>query len=330
MAAKPFPILFITASRLGDAILSSGLVKTLADEAPGARFTIAGSALTAPLFAEVPGLEALIVMEKKPAGRHWIDLWLRIRRRHWALVVDLRGSALSGFLRRSLGTVRKVRGPEVHKVVEAARLLKVDGPPPPPYLFTSPEIEDRGESLTLGRGPILAVAPAANWVGKTWPAERFALAARQLLGEGGPMAGGRLMVLGGPEDQEFAEPVMAVVPAARRIDMVGREELLVCYAALKRVDLFIGNDSGLMHLAAAAGARTVGVFGPSNEILYAPWGPRCRTVRGERSFEDFRAADRSLSGKICHMVDLPVERVLTAAQALLAETQPEDMSARDL
>jgi ADP-heptose:LPS heptosyltransferase len=330
MAEKRFPILFVTASRIGDAVLSSGLVKTLVDQVPGARFTIVGSPLTAPLFSAVPGLDCLIVMEKKPVGRHWVELWTRVRRRRWGLVVDLRGSPLSGLLKRRRRAVHKSGGAPVHKVIEAAATLKLEASPPWPFLFTDPAIEAHAEQLTAGRRPILAMAPAANWVGKTWPSERFALTARRLLGAGGAMAGGRLMVLGGPDDQRGAEPVKAAVATSRRIDLVGREDLLVCYAALKRADLFIGNDSGLMHLAAAAGVPTLGVFGPSDETVYGPWGRHCRTVRGVRSFEAFKAADPHLSQKICHMMDLPVGTVLDGAEALLAEVASEAPRARDV
>lgn len=321
MPSTPFPILFVTASRIGDAVLSSGLVKRLHDEIPGARFTIAGSALTTPLFIDTPGLDELIVMEKKLGGGHWLGLWNRARRRRWGLVVDLRGSAIANALRPRRRAVR--RGPPVapeHKVVEAARLLKLEDDPPAPYLFTSAETDERARLITLGEGPILAVAPAANWIGKTWPAERFALVARRLLADDGPLAGGRLMVMGGPDDHAACEAVRAAMPRERVIDMVGREELIVAYAALKRARLFVGNDSGLMHLAAAAGAPTLGLFGPSDETLYAPWGPKSRTVRGSRSFEVLRAMDPSFSQVISHMMDLQSSAVLAAAKSLLDDT----------
>jgi ADP-heptose:LPS heptosyltransferase len=323
MAPQPFTILYIAPSRIGDAVLSSGLIKTLIDEVPGARFTIVASELTAPLFAQTPGLEDLISMEKKAGGAHWFALWRKVRSRHWGLVVDLRGSAISRLLRRKRRAVHRPGGASVHKVIEAARLLQLEETPPAPFLFTSPDIESHAASLTAGAGPILAIAPAANWIGKIWPAERFAMVVRGLLGADGPLVGGRLMVVGGPQDRAAAAPVKAAVPASRCIDLVGREELLTVFACLERARLFIGSDSGLMHLAAAAGAPTLGLFGPSDETLYAPWGPATRTVRGSRSFADFRRVDPALDQAMCHMMDLPAQAVLAAAKALLEETQGE-------
>jgi ADP-heptose:LPS heptosyltransferase len=130
------------------------------------------------------------------------------------------------------------------------------------------------------------------------------------------------MVLGAWRDRDLAQPVGAAVGKDRRIELIGEENLLVSYAALKHARLYIGNDSGVMHLAAAAGAPTLGLFGPSDETLYGPWGESARSVRGPRSFEDFRAIDPTLSHAMCHMMDLSTSTVLSAAETLVAETAP--------
>ncbi|MES2344287.1 MAG: glycosyltransferase family 9 protein [Pseudomonadota bacterium] len=320
MTPGSFPILFITATRIGDAVLSSGLIRKLLSEIPSARFTIVAGPVAAPLFLDVPNLDEIIVFEKAKDGRHWFRLWRQVRKRRWGLVVDLRGSAISGFLKRERRAVYKRPPTPVHKVIEAARVLQIEDDPPAPYLFTSSDTEALAMDLTAGDGPILALAPSANWVGKTWPVERFAQTAIQLLGEDGPLAGGRLMVLGGPEDAQATQSLRNVVPKSRFIDLVGKVDLLTAHACLKHARLFIGNDSGLMHIAAAAGAPTVGLFGPSDETLYGPWGPNTRVVRGPRDFATIRAVDPGFQQALCHMMDLPVDTVVTAARDLLAKT----------
>jgi ADP-heptose:LPS heptosyltransferase len=322
MTSRPFPILFVGPTRIGDAVLASGLVKKLADEAPGARFTIAVGPAAAPLFTHVPNLDALIVMEKQKGSGHWFRLWNQVRHTKWSLVIDMRGSGLSGFLRRERRAVhRKSQGEPVHKVVEAARLLTLpEDEAPAPYLFTSDEIVARAAELVGDGGPILAMGPAANWLGKTWPIERFARVAHELLSPEGPMAGGRLMILGGPDDVRYVEPLARSMPRDRIIDLTGQVDLLTAHACLRHARLFIGNDSGLMHLAAAARTPTLGLFGPSDDRLYAPWGPYCRAVRGPRAFEQFKDVDPGLNQTIGHMMDLPIDTVVAAATDLLAET----------
>ena len=320
MATKPFPILFITATRIGDAVLSSGLIKRLLDEIPHARFTIAAGPLAAPLFADVPGLERIIVMQKEKNGAHWFRLWREVRSQKWGLVVDLRGSAIARFLTTQRRAIKHGTGDPAHKVIEAARVLKVEDEPPAPFLFTSEDREDEARRLMAGKGPILAMGPAANWVGKAWPVERFARTAMELLGPQGLLAGGRLALFGGPDDRTYMEEVRKAVSTDRCIDLTGGIDLLTVHACLRHARLFIGNDSGLMHLAAAAGAPTIGLFGPSDDRLYGPYGENTRVVRGPRSFEQFRTLDPNLNQSISHMMDLPVSQVLAAARELLEAT----------
>lgn len=331
MANPRFPILFITSSRIGDAVLSSGLIRRLAEEIPHARFTVVAGPLAAPMFKDIPSLDRLIALEKQPMGLHWVKLWRQVRGRRWGLVVDMRGSGLARFLRARRRAVRRAptAGFETtHKVIEAARVLRVEDDPPHPHLFVSATTQGTADAMLGEGGPILAIAPAANWAGKTWPAERFAVVAAELLGRTGPMSNGRLMLLGGPDDRFAAEAVRRVIPRARLIDMVGKVDLITAYALLKQARLFIGNDSGLMHLAAAAGAPTLGLFGPSDDRLYGPWGEKTRVLRGPRDFDTFKKLDPELNQVVCHMFDLPTTWVLNAARSLFEDTAG-DFSAPD-
>jgi len=320
--APGFPILFITATRIGDAVLASGLIKRLSDEIPNGRFTIVAGPDAAPLFGDVPNLDRIIVFQKSRSGGHWFDLWRQVRHTRWGLVVDLRGSGISRFLSTRRRAIHRKSPEPIHKVLEAARTLRIEDEPAPPHLFTSPDIEAYADELTAGQGPILAFAPAANWIGKTWPVERFSQVAMRLLREHGPLQGGRLMVLGGPGDDKLSRQLRDVA-LHRFIDLSGKVDLLTAFACLKRARLFIGNDSGAMHLAAASGCPTIGLFGPSDERLYAPWGEHTRVVRGPRSFEQIREVDPGFTQALCHMMDLPVDTVLAAAKDLLKATEPQ-------
>src|SRR5205823_4669307 len=92
-------ILFVTATRIGDAVLSTGLLSHVVARFPGAMLTIAAGPVAAPLFEAVPGLERLLVVRKQRWGLHWLALYAHAVSRRWDLVVDLRGSALAWMLR---------------------------------------------------------------------------------------------------------------------------------------------------------------------------------------------------------------------------------------
>ena len=93
-------ILFITSNRVGDAVLSTGLLASLVENYPEAQFTIACGPYAAGLFRAVPRLERLIVLNKKSWNRHWLELWKACIGTRWDMVVDLRDSIVSRLLAR--------------------------------------------------------------------------------------------------------------------------------------------------------------------------------------------------------------------------------------
>src|SRR5437762_585915 len=164
-------ILFVTATRIGDAVLSTGLLSHLIGRFPDAGLTIAVGPAAAPLFEAVPGLQRLIVLQKRRWALHWLPLYARTIGRRWDLVVDLRGSALAWLLWAGERRVMAKGDPHEHRVRQLARLFGLD-PPPGPMIWTAPSHDRAAEALVPPGGPVLAIGPAANWRGKEWRAER--------------------------------------------------------------------------------------------------------------------------------------------------------------
>ncbi len=313
-------LLFITATRVGDAVLSTGLLGHLLERHPQARVTVAAGRPAAPLFEAVPGLERLLVLDKKRFAGHWLKLWTQVAGRPWDLVVDLRASALPYFLLTGQRIVARQSRPERNRVAELGDLLKLAEPPSPRVWLR--EDDRRAAAVLLPQGaPILALAPAANWRGKQWPADRFAALARNLTGPEGPLCDARIMVLAAAQERPQITPLLEAIPEARRIDLVGRTDLLTAAACLAEARVFVGNDSGLMHLAAAVGCPTLGLFGPSRDSRYAPWGDHCAVVRTPETFEALmNRAGPDLNQAGCLMEGLTVSRVRQAAEILLRQT----------
>jgi len=263
-------ILFVTSNRLGDAVLSTGLLDHLIRTYPAARFTVVCGPVAAGVFARMPGLERIIAVEKRQMGAHWLPLWGAVATKWWDLVVDIRGSALSWIVpTRHRAVMRRSAG---HKTEQLAAILGLK-PPPLPVVWTAAADIAKAASLLPPDRPVIALAPTANWLPKIWPAERF-VAAFEALSAGNAIPA---VIAGpGPTERAMAEPLLAALPGA--IDLVGCLSLPEIAAVLARTALFIGNDSGLMHLAAAAGAPTIGLFGPTNAREYAPAGPNARAI----------------------------------------------------
>jgi ADP-heptose:LPS heptosyltransferase len=119
----------------------------------------------------------------------------------------------------------------------------------------------------LASGQILAVHPGVGWYGpgRQWGADRFAEAVRLVLQEH-PM---HCIVVGTQTDRLAADAVVARL-GHRVVDLVGMTTTGQLASVLRRCDLLVSNDGGVAHLAAAAQARTLTVFGPSNDAAWHP------------------------------------------------------------
>jgi ADP-heptose:LPS heptosyltransferase len=159
---------------------------------------------------------------------------------------------------------------------------------PRPLLFTEAETID-AEAATSGLPPaFVAVHPGSGSRAKNWPLDRFVECARRL-SHGQPW----LLVLG-PAENHVVPTADANVARAMPLRRLG--------AVLARAGLLLANDSGVAHLAAACGTRTLALFGPTDPAQWAPVGRAVRTLR-------------AASGRL---EDLRVDEVVDAAGSLRA------------
>lgn len=313
--------LFITNTRIGDAILTTGLLEALHAEDPDARWTVVAGPVAAPLFAETPFVERVIPLNKLRFSAHWAILWSQLIGTRWDTLIDLRGSAVSRLLAARRRFIRRsIRADHRHKVVQAAAVIGLENPPPSPRLRLA-EATRAAALARLGSAPILALSPSANRVGKTWPLDRFIALVDRLTSADGPCEGWSVAVLGGPGERDAARALSESLPGRDIRDVTG-EPLLPTAALLERADLFVGNDSGLMHMAAAVGCPVVALFGPTDERLYGPWTPDRRIVRAQAEVVTFGPTSRTVSETESQMLGITVDQVLRAV-CDLAATLPD-------
>lgn len=308
-------ILFVTSTRIGDAVLSTGLLAHLMARHPAARIWVACGPEAAGLFGAAPQVERVIPIVKKPFALHWVTLWAKTVLCPWSLVVDLRSSTLGYFLLARRRRIFRSSTEPINRVVQLSRFLGLKEPASPRLWFRTRH-EDAARKLVPSGGPVLALAPTANWRGKEWPAPNFIKLAERLTHAGAPLAGARIAIFGSASERAAAMPVIEAFPAERRIDLVGRTDILTTAACLARCAFFVGNDSGLMHVAAATGIPTLGLFGPSRIEHYAPWGNNAATVSTAIPFEKIFPAgfDHRTTGTL--MESLSVEAAEQGALAL--------------
>jgi heptosyltransferase-2 len=348
-------ILVRSTNWIGDVVMISPALRALRAGFPAARLDVLARAGVAGAFAAHPLVDEVVTEERRSgSGRHGgltgaLRLARELRRRDYDLAVILPKSIAAALapalarIPRRVGYATAGRGPLL--------TLRVPVPPgadaihhadfflgPARFLgcpdgdralaFPVPE-EDRqaAERFLREAGvrrrrddghPLVAIHPGASRPERAWAAERFGELARRLT-EGGA----RVLVLGGPRDLGAAARVLASAgPGAvngARLDSLARMAALVSCC-----DLFIGNDSGPAHVAAAVGTPTVAVFGPGVPWKTAPYVPASRRREATRHFpcapcrqDFFRECDPAPSGKPWCLEAVSVDEVFAAAADLL-------------
>jgi len=131
------------------------------------------------------------------------------------------------------------------------------------------------EDFAGGARPIIAMHPGSGGfsTARRWEAERFAQLADTLFHD----VGGQLILLGGPEEADLHQHILGMVRSGRppmpARSFAGKASIKVTAAVLEEANLFVGNDSALVHIAVAVGTPTVAIFGLTN---HKAWGPYTR------------------------------------------------------
>jgi len=302
-------VLYISPNRIGDSVIASGVVREIGRQKPGARITVIASGPAAPFYRSAPGVERVVAIDKGRNAIHWRRIWAEARSQGWDLAVDTRGSVTAWLIRAKERRVysRKLET-GVPKVEVIGRLMGLDHALEPELFIDEPARADAARVMGEAPAPVLALAPIAVQPGKSWPSDRWAALVEALKGESA-FDGWRFMLVGGPApgDRTAATPALEAA-GDRAVDFVGKGDILASAAAISRAGLFVGNDSGLMHVAAATGTPTLGLFGPTEWWLYGPRGPRAAIV-----------AANPERGTRAPIEDLTVERVAEAVLRLKAE-----------
>lgn len=268
-------ILLIRYSALGDVVLATSMVQPLREAYPGARIEWVCDRSHAGLLEGV--VDRLIPFDRKdPRSKELVmedvrgrfDLAIDLQNKLWShLVSRAAAPTRRRFVRRTpMQALESLLGRDtvlnelsaVDLYADAAGLAKAG----PLQLKVSESARARAAEL-MGPGRWVAVAPGAAWETKRWPAERFGQVAAALKAEGF-----RVVLLGGPMDGPLLDAVRHVAPPDADLTA---EPLTVLAAGLQRTELMIGNDSGLLHVAAAVGATPLGIFGPTSVHR---WGPK--------------------------------------------------------
>jgi len=127
------------------------------------------------------------------------------------------------------------------------------------------EAAARARKAMGAKAPVVVMAPGAGWPGRLWPTEHYAEVAHELAQEGTAV-----ILVGGRDAIRAAGWIERHVPVS--LNLAGQTTLMQAAGVIAAGDVFVGSDSGLLHVAAAIGIPTVGLFGPLPPWRWAPRG----------------------------------------------------------
>ena len=307
--AHPEKILIRSTNWIGDAVMTTPAVRTIRENFPESEITILVHPWVADVFRYSPRIDRVFLYEKK--SRHkglkgMLQLAGELRQQQYDCAILLQNAFEAALIAKAAGIPARggyttdgrtlllthgvgkepdlVRKHEVNYYQRMVRGLGLKTGPNELELFIPGTHIDaaRARLATLtggepGTEPLIGFNPGAAFgPAKRWPAERYAELADLLLRH----IGGRILLFGGEADRAVTAEIMGrVTHPGRLIDLAGRTSLIEAMALIGECDVFITNDSGLMHVAAALHTPLAAIFGSTDHIRTGPYADNAVIIR---------------------------------------------------
>ncbi|MFC1830249.1 lipopolysaccharide heptosyltransferase II [Thermodesulfobacteriota bacterium] len=290
---------------IGDAIMTTPAVRAIRNNFPHSEISMLAKPWVSPVFENSPHVDRVINYDGEGKHRGFlgkIRLAKELRTDAFDAAILLQNAFEAAFItflagipvrigyntdgRRLLLTHPVSCGPEIRAVHQTRYYLNIltgvglkDGSQEL-YYAVSEEQKARAEDILRKHGikredRLVGINPSATFgPAKQWPPERFARLADRLH----RFSDAQIIVFGGPDDRRLGEHVSRIM-RHKPIDLSGRTRLEEAMALIRRCNLFVTNDSGLMHVAAALNVPLIAVFGSTNSTTTGPWSKNSKVVQ---------------------------------------------------
>jgi lipopolysaccharide heptosyltransferase I len=301
---EPARVCIIKPSSLGDVVHALPILAALRARWPSAYFAWVVNRPFRELLEGHPDLDELIVHDRTARTGDFLGmsansaLFRTLYQRRFDVTIDLQGllrSALMSAATRACVRVGLADAREgaswfytdlvdasrlrLHAVERIRRVAAAFGAriAEPQFNLAISAEHTRWASEMLGAlpNPRIILNVGARWLTKRWPPEHFAAIGRRLIAR--YQAG--LIAIGAASDRPLVQALMSHFAPGEVLDLCGRTNLHQLAALSVQSDLLISNDTGPLHLAAAAGGRAIGIYTCTNPVLTGPFGPRATTVQ---------------------------------------------------
>ena len=292
-------LLFISSNRLGDAIINIQVLNKFIRQFPNIKVTIVSGSLPMPLYDDYSNIFSRILLVKKKYSSHWINLYLKLRNQKFDYIIDFRSSPISYFLNsKNKNIFKMLKNKNIYNLIHDQFDTNLN------YDYSIQIRESRLKSINDKN--YACIAPFANWMPKEWPLTNFNKCCEFLL----KLGISKIFVLGSKEDSKRFL-LLNNNNDIRIINKCGSNHLLDDFALLKKSSIFIGNDSGMMHLSSIANTPSICLFGPTDDNIYFPkLSEKSYLVRSAQSYRELTSHILNLNKyDKCLMNDISYDNV---------------------
>ena len=279
----PNKILVFSFSFIGDAVLSTVVIQPLRAHFPDAHITFLVGSRAFDLLATEPNIDATVIYDNRGKQVGWkgrLRLIQTLRLAKFDLVVNLRDSLTA----RCIGAKHwgMVRGDgnrhAVTRYLEVLQWQGIDTTDAHPHLQLTEEERTAAHRFLVEAGlaserPLIGIHPGGNWKYKLWDARNYAHVANALAKK----LDAAILLFAGPNERELQNSVAEIMEIPPTL--VKTENLRHLAALISACDVYIGNDTGPMHIAAAVDTPIVALFGSTNHHRSGPYGDKHTVVQ---------------------------------------------------
>ena len=275
-------ILVISSNLIGDTILSTGVIQFFLNKYINSKFTFVIGPTANQLYDNFPNLEKRIIIQKKKYNLHWLKIIKNCFFTKWDIIIDFRSSMISYILFHKKKFIFKKNNIS-HHLNQLTNFFEFDCFNL--MIHTSDEEVKEVEKTISKQFKYVVICPGGNWKPKLWDLKNFIELMKNIKRD---YINVKFIIVGSLiEKKYYFQDIVNETNKNDIIDLMGAS-LTLTSAYMKKSSLFIGNDSGLMHLSAASNLATIGLFGPTNDKIYAPKGINCFVVRTNEDYEYFK------------------------------------------
>jgi len=274
-------ILVISSNLIGDTILSTGIVDHFLKNNPNSRFTFIIGPTAGQIYQNFPNLEKIILIKKEKFNTHWLKIYLHSWNIKWDIIVDLRSSFLSFLLFHKKKYIFK-KDKNKHHLDQLISFFQSNDSDLNVYI--SSEEEDIVKNKLNSENKYVVIFPGGNWKPKVWLSSNYNQLLKILLKK---FSNIKFITVGSAKEENlYLNSIKKNIPEDKIINLMG-VSLTLTSAYMKKSHLFIGNDSGLMHLSVASHLNTIGLFGPTNDLIYGHRRKNCFVIRTKEDYNYF-------------------------------------------